>query len=93
MTFTADCINFLQELGENNNRPWFQDNKARYDAMHRLLVEFCDAVISDLAREDHSIAGLDPRKCIYRIYRDVRFSHDKRPYKEHISFWLPCGGN
>ncbi len=93
MTFTADCINFLQELGENNNRPWFQANKARYDAIHRTLIEFCDAVINELSRDDHSVAGLDPRKCIYRIYRDVRFSHDKRPYKEHISFWLPCGGN
>ncbi len=93
MTFPNDTINFLQELGQNNNRPWFQDNKTRYNAIQTVLIDFCDAIIHTLSLDDPSIANIDPRKCVYRIYRDVRFSHDKRPYKEHISFWIPCGGN
>lgn len=91
--FPQDTIPFLRELRENNNRLWFQQNKARCDAVQKVLVEFCDAVIQDLSKADPTISTNDPRRCIYRLYRDVRFSNDKRPYKDHFSFWIPCGGN
>ena len=91
--FPQDTIPFLRELRENNNRPWFQQNKTRYDAIQNVLVEFCDAVIQELSKADPTVRTCDARRCVYRIYRDVRFSNDKRPYKEHVSFWIPCGGN
>lgn len=93
VTFPQDTIPFLRELRENNNRPWFQQNKERYEAVQKVMVEFCDAVILDLSKTDPTIGVNDPRRCVYRIYRDVRFSNDKRPYKDHFSFWIPCGGN
>ena len=93
MTFPQDTLPFLQELAAHNQRPWFLENKARYDAVHKALVDFCAAIIDGLAKDDPTIALVEPKKCIYRIYRDLRFSQDKRPYKEHVSFWIPCNGN
>lgn len=93
MTFPSDTLPFLRELAVNNNRPWFVANKVRFDAIHKVFIEFCAAVVEGLAKDDPSVANVDARQCVYRIYRDLRFSPDKRPYKDHIAFWVPCGGN
>lgn len=93
MTFPQDTLPFLQELILNNNRPWFQANKTRYDDIHAVLIDFCAAIIEGLSKDDPSVEQAQPKDCIYRIYRDIRFSQDKRPYKDHFSFWIPCGGN
>ena len=82
--FTPALFEFLSELAENNNREWFQDNKARYERDVRdALVQF----VGDFGDRLHSISPhmvADPRLSggsIFRIYRDVRFSKDKSPYK------------
>ena len=82
--FTPALFEFLSELAENNNREWFQDNKARYerdvrDALVQFVVDFGDR-LHEISL--HMVA--DPRLSggsIFRIYRDVRFSKDKSPYK------------
>ena len=82
--FTSALFEFLSELAENNNREWFQDNKARYERDVRdALVHF----VADFGDRLHKISPhmvADPRLSggsIFRIYRDVRFSKDKSPYK------------
>lgn len=79
----AHILDFLADLAMNNNRDWFTANKARYDEAHKAFLEFSTAYITRLADEiDPELGGLQPKDCVWRIYRDVRFSHDKRPYKE-----------
>ena len=76
-------LDFLADLSLNNNREWFMANKARYDEAHKLFLDFAARYIERLAAEvDPALAGLQPKDCVWRIYRDVRFSADKRPYKE-----------
>ena len=76
-------LEFLADLTYNNNREWFVANKARYDEAHKLFLDFSARYIERLAAEvDPELAGLQPKDCVWRIYRDVRFSADKRPYKE-----------
>ena len=76
-------LEFLEDLSYNNNREWFMANKARYDEAHKLFLDFAARYIERLAVEvDPELAGLQPKDCVWRIYRDVRFSADKRPYKD-----------
>lgn len=77
-----DILDFLDELSGNNNREWFTANKARYQACHSQFVQFTEQYIQQLGKIDPSIYGISAKDCIWRIYRDVRFSGDKRPYKE-----------
>ena len=78
-----NILDFLADLTFHNDREWFQANKARYDEAHQTFLEFATEYIARLAEEvDPDLAGLQPKDCVWRIYRDTRFSYDKRPYKE-----------
>ena len=78
----VNILDFLADLAVNNNREWFQANKARYDEAHQTFLEFSAEYIARLAAEvDPDLAGLQPKDCVWRIYRDTRFSYDKTPYK------------
>ncbi|MDR3268723.1 MAG: DUF2461 domain-containing protein [Tannerella sp.] len=79
---------FLKELGANNNREWFQKNKNRYDALYGQFVGDVQQLIDRIATFDPEIAGLDAKSCVYRIYRDIRFSPDKTPYKTHFGAYM-----
>ncbi|MCQ2310871.1 MAG: DUF2461 domain-containing protein [Paludibacteraceae bacterium] len=81
-TTVKDILTFLADLSRNNNREWFQANKPRYDACRKRFEALTQDYIDGLAAIDPSLVGLQPKQCIWRIYRDVRFSADKRPYKE-----------
>jgi uncharacterized protein (TIGR02453 family) len=87
--FTPEAIQFLVDLAENNTREWFQPRKAEYE---RLLKEPLEAFVVALG-ERFEARGLplraDPAKSPFRIYRDVRFSKDKTPYKTHVSASFP----
>lgn len=87
-----DTLPFFEELAQNNNREWFMDNKCRYDAIREEFIDFTAQIIDELAPLDPTIGRPDPHKCIYRIYRDLRFTTDKRPYKTHIAFFLSSYG-
>ena len=82
--FTPALFGFLSDLADNNNREWFQDNKARYERDVRdALVQFVSD-FGDLLRDISPHMVADPRLSggsMFRIYRDVRFSKDKSPYK------------
>ena len=87
-----DTIPFLNELSANNNREWFADNKPRWEAVKKSFTDYTEAVILGLQAIDPAIGTPRASRCLYRIYRDVRFSSDKRPYKAHVSFFIPTGG-
>ena len=85
---TPEVFDFLRELRANNNREWFQDNKKRYDALRADFINDVGQLINRIATFDPEIAGLDARSCVYRIYRDLRFSPDKTPYKTYLSAYM-----
>lgn len=90
--FPEDTRVFLRELTANNQRDWFEANKKRYEQVGKApLSDLCLAVADMGAREELDISG-DPKRSPFRIYRDVRFSKDKSPYKTHLSaFFGPNG--
>jgi uncharacterized protein (TIGR02453 family) len=81
-----DFFAFFKELNQKNNRPWFEENKQRYkDSVVVPLSDFMTAMAPRVAKISKHIV-VDPRPnggSMFRIYRDIRFSKDKRPYKEH----------
>jgi len=85
-------LQFLKELSENNNREWFQNNKKWYDESKEKVLFLTDVLINEIGKFDDSIRGLQPKDCMFRIFRDVRFSHDKRPYKTNFGSFICSGG-
>jgi uncharacterized protein (TIGR02453 family) len=90
--FPPETLKFLRQLKKNNNRPWFQEHKEIYEAKVRQpmidLVIGLGGALQPLAPE----MVVDPKKAIYRIYRDMRFSADKTPYKTRVSaIFVPRG--
>jgi uncharacterized protein (TIGR02453 family) len=83
---------FLRSLSKNNNREWFEKNKPKYLEAKILFEDFVEAFHAELLKFDESLAGLNPRKLAFRIYRDVRFSKDKRPYKTNMGAGLSAHG-
>jgi uncharacterized protein (TIGR02453 family) len=80
-----DLTQFLSELSENNNRPWFLWNKPRYDILRTEFLDLVAQLIRELSKFDPQVAACDPKKAVFRIYRDTRFAHDKTPYKTYFS--------
>ena len=90
--FTADFLNFFAELSINNDRDWFNANKARFQkTVEKPFTEFVGALIERAQQVDHRIV-LTPKDAIFRIYRDTRFGADKTPYKTHMSALITPGG-
>ncbi|MEQ8624156.1 MAG: DUF2461 domain-containing protein [Vicingaceae bacterium] len=77
-------FDFLNQLKNNNNRDWFQDNKKTYEASHKEMIAFADALLLKLNEFD-KIETVTGKKSLFRIYRDVRFSKNKLPYKTNRS--------
>jgi uncharacterized protein (TIGR02453 family) len=80
-----DLTQFLGELSENNTRPWFIMNKPRYDILREEFLEVVTALIKELGKFDKQVIACDPKKAMFRINRDIRFSNDKSPYKTRFS--------
>lgn len=90
--FTQDYIDFFKELAANNNKDWFHANKKRYEKSVKEPFEaFVEELIARTAKIDKRFEA-DPKKAMFRIYRDVRFSKDKTPYKMHMSAVVAPGG-
>lgn len=88
-----ETFTFLNELKVNNNREWFNDNKKRFQKIRDDFEKFVDELIPKIAKFDSTIGAPKASSCIYRIYRDTRFSPDKTPYKTHIAAFFATGGN
>ncbi len=79
-----DILKFLKAIAKNNNREWFEKNKPNYLVQKTAFEDFLETLHKELLKFDDGLAGLNPRKQAFRIYRDVRFSKDKRPYKTNM---------
>ncbi|MFC7298451.1 DUF2461 domain-containing protein [Herminiimonas aquatilis] len=87
-----DLTQFLAELSENNNRAWFVMNKPRYDILRAEFLELVTALIADISKFDPAVAACNPKKALFRINRDMRFSKEKIPYKTHFSAAINASG-
>jgi uncharacterized protein (TIGR02453 family) len=84
-------LNFLDDLSRNNNKTWFDAHRSDYESARAAFEELVDDLISEFRQPDN-LEGLRARNCIARIYRDVRFSHDKSPYKTNLGAMIAPGG-
>ncbi len=87
-----EIFQFLKKLQVNNNRDWFAQNKAEFERTRATFEDFVGKLIEEVALFDPEIKGLEPKDCIFRIYRDTRFSADKTPYKAYYSAYIASGG-
>lgn len=83
---------FLKSIQKNNNKVWFDKNKPAYLSAKEDVGALVDEVIAELVKIDKTLAGLSSKDCVFRIYRDVRFSKDKRPYKTNLGASINAGG-
>jgi len=92
MSFSPATLQFFRGLARHNAKPWFEAHRAEYEETvrepMRALIEEMDVRLARFAPE---IVG-DPKRSMFRIYRDIRFSKDKSPYKTHVSASFPWAG-
>lgn len=88
----SSTLQFLTDLKENNNKPWFDEHRKEYTAAKNNIEELAQRVIELFGAVDGTIGHLLPKDCMFRINRDVRFSANKSPYKTNMGFWLSRGG-
>ena len=87
-----DVLQFLSELTINNNREWFAENKVRYDRLRLEFEQLGRDLILEISKFDDEIKHVEVKDCVFRIYRDTRFSHDKTPYKTHMGIFIATAG-
>ncbi|MEO1053288.1 MAG: DUF2461 domain-containing protein [Bacteroidota bacterium] len=83
-TIDVSTLAFLKTLRDNNHKKWFDENKPTYQTAHQNVISFADALIAEMNKNDQ-IETPSGKKSLLRIYRDVRFSKDKTPYKINFS--------
>ncbi len=91
MTDLRPILSFLADLRRHNDKIWFEANRPRFDAARATFAEFLGGLIGELRTSDR-LGDLDPKKCMARIYRDVRFARDKSPYKTNFAAMIAPGG-
>jgi uncharacterized protein (TIGR02453 family) len=89
---TNYILDFLKQLQANNNKAWMDAHKQAYQQARAALINIADYLIKGTADFDKDIAPLEPKNCIFRINRDIRFSKDKTPYKSNMGLYLAKGG-
>jgi len=87
-----DTYSFLKELAKNNNREWFNSKRSRYLEIRESFIAFLEDIYPDLCAIDPELRGVDLRKSVFRINRDIRFSDDKSPYKTSVAAAIIAGG-
>jgi len=88
---SKDSLHFLEDLKTNNNRDWFLDNKKRYEVFKKDYQQLVADMLDAMKPLDPSLEMLEVKNCTFRINRDIRFSKDKSPYKDHIGIWISSG--
>lgn len=78
-------LTFLTSLAKNNNKPWFDKHREEYDAARADFEGFVAQLLENLSKDDAAFKEIKAKDCIFRIYRDVRFSKDKTPYKSNFA--------
>lgn len=77
-------VQFLKNLKKNNNKPWFDENRKTYEAAKQDFLNLVTQVLNEIKAFDETFVDIEPKQCMFRINRDVRFSKDKSPYKTNF---------
>lgn len=85
-------LEFLTDLSQNNNKDWFHANRSRYEESRDTMLFVTEILINEVRKFDSEIPVMAPKDCMFRIFRDVRFSNDKRPYKTNFGIFIAKGG-
>jgi len=89
---TELILTFLKNVMANNNRPWFQEHKAEYEAARAEWERGVSQALERIITFDPSVGSQTLKDCTYRFYRDTRFSADKSPYKNHFGAYINAHG-
>ncbi len=90
---SKSTFTFLSSLKKNNDRDWFNAHKDQYLAAKADFEKLVGEIILAIAGFDKTVAGLDPAKCTFRIFRDTRFAKDKSPYKNNMGAHIGTSAN
>ncbi len=94
MLLKQNTFDFLEALSANNDRTWFLSQKENYESARANVIELAESIIVQLSNIDVQVpVDLSAKKAVLRIYRDVRFSKNKDPYKNYFGVWFPAYGN
>ena len=88
----ASTLKFLKDLQKNNTKPWFDEHRKQYDNAKADLLILVAELIKAITVFDNPIGSLEPKNCIFRINRDVRFSKNKAPYKNNMAVYFNKDG-
>ncbi|MBK8413382.1 MAG: DUF2461 domain-containing protein [Bacteroidetes bacterium] len=92
MMITKRTLDFLKALKKNNNREWFDVNRSKYEEAKADFEKFVETLLPLLSKENSKLKDLKVKDCVFRIYRDVRFSKNKDPYKTNFGAYFVEGG-
>ena len=87
-----NTLKFLAKLKKNNNRDWFEANREAFEIAKSEVAETVTHFIAGFSKKEPAIATLTAKDCVFRIYRDVRFSKNKSPYKTNLGAYISPGG-
>ncbi|MBS1929075.1 MAG: DUF2461 domain-containing protein [Chitinophagaceae bacterium] len=85
-------LKFLQGIKKNNNKPWFEKNRALYEGAKQNILSVTDTLVTLISGFDPTVKNVIARDCIFRINRDVRFSKNKAPYKTNMAIYINSEG-
>ena len=88
----STTLKFLKDLEKNNNKPWFDEHRTQYETARTDFYGMVERLIPTIAKFDDPIGRLTVKECVFRINRDVRFSKDKRPYKNNMACYFNRAG-
>lgn len=89
---SQSVFDFLKSLSENNSREWFHENRKWYEDSKKEVEAFVTELINDIRIIDPGIGQIELKNCMFRIHRDIRFSNDKRPYKQNFGASISKSG-
>ena len=87
-----EIFRFLIDLKSNNHREWFNEHKEQYNLARKNFETICSSLILRMGEFDKDMLKVTPQECMFRIYRDIRFSPDKTPYKTHFGTYMAFPG-
>lgn len=88
---SKESLQFIDDLTANNNRDWFLEHKKQYEKFKSDYQSLVAAFLAKIKPLDPSLELLEVKNCTFRINRDIRFSKDKTPYKNHLGIWMSSG--
>lgn len=87
-----EIFQFLYQLEENNNKVWFDAHRSEYAKTKNMVIQLTTELIAEVQKFDPSIGYVNAKDCLFRIFRDLRFTQDKRPYKTNYGSFISRGG-